>query len=74
MLYCIILLLLYHIRPPAAGPVPWVSEHRWMVIAGWGLLANDYCLVIQCFVDIGFENVVVAFILWTFDLKMLLLY
>ena len=37
------------LRPPAAGPLPWVPEHRWMVIAGWGLLAGDYCLVTPCF-------------------------
>ena len=34
------------LRPPAAGPLPWVPEHRWMVIAGWGLLAFDSLLVL----------------------------
>ena len=33
------------LRSPAAGPLSWVPEHRWMVIAGWGPLAFDCLLV-----------------------------
>ena len=41
--------LLVNLRHPAAGPLPWVPEHRWMVIACWWLLAGDYCLFTPCF-------------------------
>ena len=29
------------LRPPAAGPLSWILEHRWLVTGGWGLLAGD---------------------------------
>ena len=36
-----LLKLFQSLRPPAAGPLSWIPEHWWVVIAGWGLLAGD---------------------------------
>ena len=32
--------------PPAAGPLSWILEHRWLVTAGWALPAGDCSLSI----------------------------
>ena len=36
------------LRLPAAGPLSKIPEHRWMVTAGWELLAGDCWLAIHC--------------------------
>ena len=36
------------LRPPAAGPLPWILECRWLVIAGCGLPAGECWFAVPC--------------------------